>query len=134
MERFDVIDTCVKMAWYADQRQWAELAEVFADQVTLDYTSLDGGEPATLTPAQIVGGWQAVLGGYAATQHLLSHPLVVVDGDTALCTAPFQATHRKSDDTSWTLGGTYRFELARTRSGWRITAVVMAAAWNDGVR
>jgi hypothetical protein len=134
MERFDVIDTCVKMAWHADQRQWAELAEVFADKVTLDYTSLNGGEPATLTPEQIIDGWQAALGGYAATQHLLGHPLVTLDGDTASCTAPFQATHRKSDDTSWTLGGSYRFELVRTDNGWRITTVVMTAAWHDGVR
>ncbi|MBN6051538.1 nuclear transport factor 2 family protein, partial [Nonomuraea sp. RK-328] len=98
MERFDVIDTCTRMAWHADQREWSELAKVFADKVRLDYTSLNGGEPVTLTPDEIVDGWQGALGAYAATQHLLGNHLVTVDGDAAVCTASFQATHRKSDD------------------------------------
>ncbi|WP_418960788.1 nuclear transport factor 2 family protein [Streptomyces tritici] len=134
MDRLDVVDTCTRMAWYADHRDWDALAGVFADKTTLDYTSLDGGEPVTLTPAQIVDGWRAGLGAYAATQHLLGNHLVTVDGDRAECTASFQATHRKSDDSLWTLGGTYRFDLARTADGWRITGVVMTAVWSDGER
>ncbi|MFG3437446.1 nuclear transport factor 2 family protein [Nonomuraea sp. NPDC047897] len=134
MDRFDVIDTCTRMAWHADQRDWNELAEVFADKVTLDYTSLNGGEPAILTPAQITQGWRSALSAYTATQHLLGNHLVTVNGDTATCTASFQATHHKPDDTLWTLGGTYRFTLTRASDGWRITAVVMTASWSDGTR
>ncbi|MGW0120345.1 nuclear transport factor 2 family protein [Streptomyces sp. NPDC003327] len=134
MDRPDVIDTCTRMAWYADARDWDRLAEVFADKVTLDYTSLNGGEPVTLAPAQIVEGWRTGLGAYAATHHLLGNHLVTVDGDTAECTATFQATHRKTDDTLWTLGGTYRFGLVRTRAGWRIASVLMTAVWSDGER
>ncbi|WP_199487508.1 hypothetical protein [Actinomadura spongiicola] len=33
---------------------------------------------------------------------------------------------------SATLGGTYRFDLAHTTAGWRITSVVMTATWADG--
>jgi hypothetical protein len=134
MDRLDVIDTCNRMAWYADQRAWDVLAGVFADEVTLDYTSLNGGEPVTLPPARIVEGWQAGLGVYAATQHLLGNHLVAVDGDDAVCTATFQATHRKVDGSLWTLGGTYRFDLIRSRDGWRITGVVMTQVWSDGER
>ncbi|WP_449064609.1 nuclear transport factor 2 family protein [Planomonospora algeriensis] len=134
MDRFDVIDVCTRMAWHADQREWNELAGVFADTVTLDYTSLNGGEPAVLAPAQIVDGWQNALGAYKTTQHLLGNHLVAVDGDTAVCTASFQATHRRPDDTLWTLGGTYRFDLVATGDGWRITGVVMTAAWSYGAR
>ncbi|MGW5262339.1 nuclear transport factor 2 family protein [Microbispora sp. NPDC004025] len=134
MDRLDVIDACTRMAWHADQREWSRLTEVFADKVTLDYTSLNGGEPATLAPAQIVHGWQSALGDYKATQHLLGNHLVTLDGDTAVCTASFQATHRKPDDSVWTLGGTYRFTLMRTGDGWRITSVVMTTAWSDGIR
>ncbi|GGK94762.1 hypothetical protein Ppa06_49100 [Planomonospora parontospora subsp. parontospora] len=134
MDRFDVIDVCTRMAWHADQREWDELAGVFADKVTLDYTSLNGGEPAVLAPAQIIEGWRNALGAYKTTQHLLGNHLVAVDGGTAVCTASFQATHRGPDDTLWTLGGTYRFDLVATGAGWRITGVVMTAAWSDGVR
>ncbi|MFF9620073.1 nuclear transport factor 2 family protein [Streptomyces griseosporeus] len=133
-DRLDVIDTCTRMAWYADQRDWDRLAGVFADKVTLDYTSLNGGEPVTLTPAQITDGWRAGLGVYDATQHLVGNHLVTVDGDSAVCTATFQAVHLKSDGSRWTLGGTYRFDLARTGAGWRIAGVVMTAVWSDGER
>jgi hypothetical protein len=132
MDRLDVIDTCTRMAWHADQREWSRLAEVFADEVTLDYTSLNGGEPATLAPGQIVAAWKDALGAFQATQHLLGNHLVTLDGDSAVCTASFQATHRKTDDILWTLGGTYRFDLVRTAAGWRIGGVVMTAVWSDG--
>lgn len=137
MDRLDVIDTCTRMAWHTDHREWDELADVFADQVRLDYTSLNGGEPVTLTPAQIAAVWQHTLGGLNATQHLLGNHLVTVNGDTAVCTASFQATHRKPGAfgaSLWTLGGSYRFDLVRSGDGWRISGVVMTALWGDGNR
>ncbi|MFC8424666.1 nuclear transport factor 2 family protein [Streptomyces sp. NPDC057236] len=134
MERLHVVDTCTRMAWHADQCEWDELAEVFADQVTLDCTSLNGGEPVTLTPARIVDGWRTGLGVYTATQHLLTNHLVDLDGAGAVCTAAFQATHRKTDDSLWTLGGSYRFDLLRKDDGWRITGVVMTVVWSEGER
>ncbi|MER5261921.1 nuclear transport factor 2 family protein [Actinosynnema sp. NPDC002837] len=134
MDRSDVIDTCTAMAWHADHREWDRLGRVFADEVTLDYTSLNGGEPVTLTPARIIEGWRAGLGAYAATQHLLGNQLVTVTGDTAVCTATVQATHRKPDGALWTLGGFYRFDLVRTGEGWRIGGVVLTVAWSEGER
>ncbi|NUW46137.1 nuclear transport factor 2 family protein [Nonomuraea rhodomycinica] len=136
-DRLAIIETCTRMAWHADQREWDRLAEVFADSVTLDYTSLNGGEPAVLTPAQIVEAWSGLLGAFDATQHLITNHLVTVDGDTATCTASFQATHRLADPFGpplWTLGGTYRFDLVRSAGAWRIGAVVMTATWADGNR
>lgn len=132
--KIEIAETCTRMAVHADRREWTLLRGLFADKVLLDYTSLNGGEPATLAPAQIMEGWQSALGAYKATQHLLGNHLVTIDGDAALCTASFQATHRKPDDTLWTLGGIYRFTLVRTGDGWRITSVVMTTAWSDGSR
>lgn len=134
-DKSDIIETCTRMGWYADRREWGLLKEVFAERVTLDYTSLNGGEPAELTPDQIIGGWQAVLGALDATQHLIAGHLVTVDGDTAECTANFQAVHRLANPFGsplWTLGGIYRFGLVRVSDGWRISAVTMTATWADG--
>ncbi|HEX2315432.1 MAG TPA: nuclear transport factor 2 family protein [Thermomonospora sp.] len=134
-DRQAVVEVCTRMAWHADQREWDRLRSVFADEVVLDYTSLNGGEPATLTPDQIVGAWSQVLGGFDATQHLVTNHLVTVDGDTAVCTAAFQATHRLANPFGsplWTLGGTYRFDLVRSGGEWRISGVVMTATWADG--
>jgi ketosteroid isomerase-like protein len=137
MDRLDVIDTCTRLVWHTDQREWDRLTEVLAEQVTLDYTSLNGGDPITLTPAEVVNAWQNTLGGFDATQHLLANHLVTVEGDAAVCTAAFQATHRKASPHGaalWTLGGTYSFSLTRGTGGWRITGVVMTAMWGDGNR
>ncbi|MBE1531874.1 nuclear transport factor 2 family protein [Actinomadura algeriensis] len=135
MSTVEIIETCTRMAWHADQREWDRLETVFAEKVTLDYTSLNGGEPAVLTPRRIVEAWSATLGGFDATQHLITNHLVDADGDRAVCTAAFQATHRLANPHGsplWTLGGTYRFDLVRTADGWRIAGVVMTATWADG--
>jgi ketosteroid isomerase-like protein len=134
-DRLDVMETCTRMAWHADQREWDSLREVFADQVELDYTSLNGGTPVALGRDDLVAAWAGVLGRLTATSHLVANHLVSVDGDTAVCTAAFQATHllpNAHGGPLWTLGGHYRFALVRTDGGWRISGVVMTAAWADG--
>ena len=129
-DRLAIIEATMRMAWHADRREWDQL------EVLLDYSSLNGGEPATLPRAQIIGSWASVLGALDATQHLVSNHLVAIDGDTAVCTAAFQATHVRCNPHGgpvWTLGGHYRFELARTAAGgWRITGVEMIADWASG--
>ncbi|MFI7441061.1 nuclear transport factor 2 family protein [Nonomuraea indica] len=134
-DHLDIVATCTRMAWHADRREWDELADVFADEVLVDYTSLNGGEPAVLAPADIVTAWTAALGGFDATQHLLTNHLVSGGDDEAVCTAAFQASHHLSDplgSSAWVLGGTYRFDLVRTGAGWRIRGVVMTATWATG--
>jgi hypothetical protein len=44
MDRLEIIDTCTRTAWYADQRQGERLHDAFADQVRLDHTSHIGGD------------------------------------------------------------------------------------------
>ncbi|RMI28901.1 nuclear transport factor 2 family protein [Nocardia stercoris] len=134
-DRLDIIETCTRMAWYADHRECERLGEIFADATVLDYTSLNGGEPVTVSPEQIGSAWAQALGRFEATQHLITNHLVTVAGDAAVCTAAFQATHRKGTPLGaslWTLGGIYRFELTRTGETWKIAAVVMTATWGDG--
>lgn len=134
--RADLEDTVTKMFVYADRRDWAGLRDLFADQVELDWTSLSGGEPATLTPDQIVAGWTATLGGLQATQHLIGNFLVEsMAGDEATASCYGQATHFLPDavgSSLWTLGADYRFTLVRTGSTWKIAAVTMTAVWGDG--
>ncbi|MGC0330326.1 ketosteroid isomerase-like protein [Streptomyces sp. SAI-170] len=134
-DRLDVIDTCTRMAWHTDSRDWEKLGETFADEIRLDYTSLNGGEPFTIARKDLVAAWSGLLGAFTATQHILSNFLAEVSGDTAVVTAMFQATHRMPSDHGgplWTLAGKYRFGLTRTPSGWQIDDVVMTVLWADG--
>jgi hypothetical protein len=133
-DRLDIAEVCTRMGWHADRREWSLLLEVFAPEVTLDYTSLNGGEPVVLDATQIIQAWEGLLGAFDATQHLIAGHLVTVDGDNAVCTANFQATHSLANPHGsplWTLGGTYRFDLVRA-GGWRISGVVMTVKWADG--
>ncbi|MBO2454387.1 nuclear transport factor 2 family protein [Actinomadura barringtoniae] len=133
---YEIIETVNRFGWHADRREWDELEAIFTDTVALDYTSLNGGEPAALSPKEIVGAWSQTLGAFDATQHLIANHIVTVDGERAVCTASFQATHRLANPFGsplWTLGGTYRFDLVKAgENSWKISAVVMTATWADG--
>ncbi|WP_086735297.1 nuclear transport factor 2 family protein [Streptomyces glaucescens] len=134
-DRLDVIETCTRMLWYVDLRQWDALPALLAEKVTLDYTSLFGGEPIVRTPDQVIADWSAGLGHLKATQHMIGNQIAEVRGDAAVLTAHFQATHLLPNpygSETWTLGGRYRFDLARTTAGWRIAGVLMTALWADG--
>jgi len=49
-----------------------DLAEAaFADSVVIDYTSLWGGEPATITPAELMASWRGIVPGFDATYRWL---------------------------------------------------------------
>ncbi|MEV8373824.1 nuclear transport factor 2 family protein [Kribbella sp. NPDC056861] len=134
-EKADIIERCTRFAWHVDHQEWQELRGLFTEKILVDYTSLNGGEPAHVAADDIVGAWAGFLSGFDVTQHLITNQLVTVSGDTAVCTAAFQATHRLSSAAGgslWTLGGDYRFELVRSDAGWLISAVTMTATWGDG--
>ncbi|MGF1425319.1 nuclear transport factor 2 family protein [Kitasatospora sp. LaBMicrA B282] len=137
-DRLDVVETCTRMCWHTDKREWDRLrTAVFTDRVLVDYTSLDGGRPVVTTVDELIGAWRALLGPLAATQHLLTNHLVELHGEHAVATADFQATHLLANALGgplWTLGGHYRFTLRRTRAGWRIDGLTMTTTWADGNR
>lgn len=134
-DRDTVVETINRLFWYVDQQLWDDLETVFADGVFLDYTSLNGGDPAAVPAPDIIAAWQASLGGLAATQHLVSNHLVTLDGDSAEVTAQFIATHLLPNPhgaPTWTLGGHYLFELQGEGDRWRIAAITMTATWATG--
>ncbi|MEU9125486.1 nuclear transport factor 2 family protein [Streptomyces sp. NPDC048506] len=137
-DRLDIIEVCTRMCWHTDKREWDLLrSAVFAEKVQVDYTSLNGGEPAEVAADELVGAWRSLLSRLTSTQHLLTNHLVHTSGDTAVATADFQATHLLPNALGgplWTLGGHYRFTLRRTASGWRIDGLTMTTDWATGNR
>ncbi|MGV9880225.1 nuclear transport factor 2 family protein [Streptomyces sp. NPDC003006] len=136
-DQASIIETCTLSAWMADRWDWAAFQEIFAEEVDLDYTSLNGGEPLRLPRESVVNGWSTVLTGLDATQHLVSNHLVTLHGDTAECTASVLATHilaNEQGEPTWTVGGHYHYRLVRTAEGWRISGLKMTADWTTGNR
>ncbi len=136
-DRLDVIDATSRLCVLIDARDWDGVERLFAEQVDLDYTALNGGEAQTVRPADIVAGWRAALEPLATTQHLLGNHLIEVLGDEATCVANVQGTHSSPCRTGsplWVVGGRYDFRLRRGPSGWRITAMKLSVQWASGNR
>jgi len=76
--------------------------------------------------------------GLAATQHTMTNPLAVIDGDSATCRMYMQAHHvyEPDKDNSWfTLGGFYDDSLVRSDlspTGWLLTGVKLTVLWRKG--
>lgn len=136
-DRLAIVELTSRMALYVDARDWSELQALFTDPVLVDYTSLNGGEPASLAPAALISGWRQALERLDATQHIVAGQVVELDGDRATCAANVQGTHVRSNHSGgplWTVGGRYDFTLIRTPSGWRISALTLLVQWATGNR
>jgi hypothetical protein len=130
MDEQAIIKTVNAIGLYADFDQWDRVAEQFADEVILDYTSYEsasagteGGNPETLTPQDVVAAWQTVLPGYDHTQHVIGNHQVEVTGDEATVVSTIHATHILENDTGenyWIFIGDYEHHLIRTEAGWKV--------------
>jgi hypothetical protein len=109
-----------------DDLDWETVRSSFTTEVEIDYTSLWGGEPETLTADQLIDRWRQLLPGFDATQHLIG-PVAVTEADelTASCTMNVRGYHRVGDAT-WMVAGRYVMRLERTDgSDWRIAALTL---------
>ena len=119
---------------YSDLRQWAQVAELLADEVMLDYTSLFGGKAAASSRGETIDQMRATLQGFDATQHLIGNVQVTaVNADEATTVSHVRATHL-IDDRFWVVAGVYSHRLARTPDGWNVTYQRFQRLYEEGSR
>jgi SnoaL-like domain len=129
-------DALLTLFFATDRRDWDTVRALLADRVTLDYTSLNGGAPATLRGDDVVTAWKALLPGFDATHH---HITVITssarpDGSVDIV-ANGTATHRlatTSGEPLWTIAGYYNANLTPDAGRWTITALTFTATWGSG--
>ena len=121
-----------------DDRDWVTFRTVFADVCEVDFRSWSGAAPATMDSDLWVQATRSVLGGFDATQHLMTNLRIgtversAAGVPTVLATNEVQAQHWFDGDTmagfdrpaepAWcTLGGmfTNRYEAMPLDEGWR---------------
>ncbi|NEQ25347.1 MAG: nuclear transport factor 2 family protein, partial [Microcoleus sp. SIO2G3] len=105
-DRLAIIETVNKIAILSDRRDWEAVKNCFTEQVEFDYTSLNGGEPATVAAATQVKQWADFFTSrFKNTQHLIGSHAVTLNGDTASAIAHFQAHHTYLDTSkmAWLL-------------------------------
>lgn len=106
-----------------DRKDWAAARAAFADQVRVDFTSLVGGQPATIPADALIAGWAANLKGDKDSLHMRGETLVEIVADRATLRSNGYAWNRKPggpDGDLWEVWGRYTHELVRTPEGWRI--------------
>ncbi|WP_329562577.1 nuclear transport factor 2 family protein [Kitasatospora sp. NBC_01266] len=132
-DRLDIIELCGRFGRLFDQRDWAALVHIFAEQVVIGPPD----EPRSLTREELVEDCAAQVATVRSTEHRLTEHLVLVNrpAGTASCTAQYQVRHTGAGtgpEGRSENAGHYRFDLRATPSGWRITRLVATPTWRSG--
>jgi hypothetical protein len=133
---FAAIQAVTSIFTAADTHDWAALRSRLADHVRLDWTSLNGGEPAELTGQEVTEAWRALLSAFDATHHQLGNFLVdEIDAERARLRFYGTATHvlaTPGQEGRWVLGARYDAALRHADDGWRATELTLTAVWGEG--
>lgn len=137
LETLEAIRTTVaSVAHHIDAKRWDDLRALYADEVAIDYTSLFGGEAQQQPGDALIAAWRGAL-AKVATHHLLGPIGVAVDGDRASARCHVRAMHHAPgapSGASWDVLGHYRFSLAHTADGWKITEMTIDTMMQIGNR
>ena len=130
-DRFAIIATLDRYAECLDRRDWAGLADVFTEDVEIDWVSGSSGLDAATTSIR------SYLDGCGPSQHLLGNYRIELAGDHATsrhyCRVMHMGKGLQAGKTyeSWI---EYADELVRTDEGWRSRRRVCRAMMEQGDR
>ncbi len=130
-----ITDVVASMLHAVDDLDWEAIRARFTTELEIDYTSLWGGDPETVTIDELLARWQRLLPGFDVTQHLIG-PVVVSGGDedAISCTTNVRGYHRLAGAT-WMAAGRYDMRLVRSGgSEWRIAALTLRCYYEEGDR
>jgi hypothetical protein len=130
VDRAEIEDVVTAVFDTTDAKNWPVCQELFDDEVAVDFTSLNGGEPSTVTSAQLVDGWSRGLHAGKQSFHTVSNYAINVDGAEAGVTAKgyaYNLLDASHGGGMWEVWGVYRFRLVRQAEGWKVTALAFEA-------
>lgn len=133
----DIVRRRYEYAFSIDTRDWDLHRSIFTDEITMDFSSYSGQPSSTMAADAWVNGLKPLFTGLQASQHVMTNPIVDVDGETARLRMYMKAEHFLHNDAGsydFALGGYYDDRLIRVDSGWRIRAVTLKVFWTRGNR
>ena len=104
----------------ADERDWNRVKASFANDVLLDYSSMNGNPAAVLSSDNIIKAWKGFLPGFDITHHHITNFQIKESDGVAKAHFSGKADHF-IDGESWTVEGTYDLELAVSGDGAQVT-------------
>jgi hypothetical protein len=120
-----------------DTRDFDLLRSIFTDEITMDFEDYSGQPASTMPTDEWVAGCRILFTGLDATQHVMTNPIVQVDGDRATCRMYMKAEHFFQNDqgnVDFALGGYYTDTLEKVGGKWLINGVTLKLFWNRGNR
>ncbi|MDS0134604.1 MULTISPECIES: nuclear transport factor 2 family protein [unclassified Amycolatopsis] len=137
LDRAAIADVVAGLAHAQDDRDWAILRRLFADEVTLDLsTHYHGRPPTTVTADALVELARATLEGFDSTHHTATDLVVQSSGDDATCRAHVVAYHHVPAEPGvvdhCTMRGRWELELRKLGGRWLIHhwTVLRTAPWD----
>ncbi|WP_299625421.1 nuclear transport factor 2 family protein [uncultured Tateyamaria sp.] len=136
----DALDAAV------DAKDWTLARSFFTDMIDVDFTSLVGGDPATIPADALIAGWSANLTAEKASFHLRGNHRVTFedDGSATMYSHGYAwnrmergALEENGGDAMWEVWGTYVHGFSQTEAGWMVNAMTFTATaerGNDFVR
>ncbi|WP_299651098.1 nuclear transport factor 2 family protein [uncultured Tateyamaria sp.] len=131
----DALDAAV------DAKDWATARSLFTDTITVDFTSLVGGEPATIPADGLIAGWSSNLTAEKTSFHLRGNHRITFENDgSATMQSHGYAWNRmergalpeNGSDPMWEVWGTYEHSFVPTDDGWKIDAMTFVATAERG--
>jgi hypothetical protein len=135
-DRTEITDLIHHLGQCLDEGRFNEMRSLLVDDATV------------VTPGGGATGRDAVIAQAARNhtahdriQHLITDPLVEVDGDSGTVRANLVVHFATSTDRvgtalapppRLTLGQLYRFDVVRTRQGWRLARIELTPIWAAG--
>jgi hypothetical protein len=104
-----------------DDRDWPLALSVLAEELFLDYSSMNSVEAAIHNHEQVFKAWDSFLTGFDRTQHTLTEFKVQLHGAQADVFYVGKADHFIGDDV-WTTEGNYETKLEKQNGAWIITS------------
>jgi hypothetical protein len=120
-----------------DTRDFALLRSIFTDEITMDFQDYSGQPASKMKADDWVAGCKVLFTGLDSTQHVMTNPIVDINGDEATCRMYMKAEHflqNDQGDDDFALGGYYIDQLKKIEERWTICAVTLKIFWNRGNR
>lgn len=118
---------------FADRSAYQALERLFADEVLLDYSSLNNLPAERKKSKTIMTEWASVLPGFDRTRHAISNIKIELAGEKASATAKVVAGHWIGGDY-WQVDGHYQYAFERQKEVWKVTALTFTLDQETGSR
>ena len=130
-DRQGIVDGTIRYCWALDERNWADLANVFAEDASVEF----GLAPRVDGLPGIQAFVSNVLDALDSSQHMVTnHQVETVDAVTrSRCYFHAQHTRKGAEGgANYVVAGIYRDVWSQSPEGWRIRSRELEILWTEG--